>query len=72
MKKHCDVCGNKFDIWEQVNSFGIHNKPGYGSRYDTYKIDICLCTDCYDRMIDAFLKNVKDRIKCIEGCDVID
>ena len=49
----CDICGKELDIYDIGNE--ISNGFNYGSKYDGNFIDIELCTNCYDKIIDKIL-----------------
>ena len=54
MKKTvCNMCGKEFDLWDEQEDFGISNPMiGYGSRYDGHRLNMHLCCDCVDQLID--------------------
>lgn len=54
MKKTiCNMCGKKFDVWDDQESFGIHrDRIGYGSRHDGCVLDLDLCCNCMDTIIE--------------------
>lgn len=49
---HCNKCGKKFDMWDIQEDFSIRRTIGYGSRYDGDKLNINLCCDCMDGLIE--------------------
>lgn len=51
----CNMCGNRFDFWNEQEDFSFQRYIGYGSRYDFSHIDICLCCDCFDKVMDWLL-----------------
>lgn len=51
----CNMCGNRFDFWDEQEDFSFQRYIGYGSRYDFSHIDICLCCDCFDKVMDWLL-----------------
>ena len=51
----CNVCGKQIDqIYENQLVISIHNYIGYGSKHDGDKIDLDICADCFDKLIDGF------------------
>lgn len=69
MKIHkCDLCGKDFNEYDEQEGFGFHyNRVGYGSQYDGCEINIDLCCDCFDKImqnhIEPNLKFKEDAIK---------
>lgn len=53
-KTFCNMCGKEFDQWDEQEHFGIHKQYiGYGSRYDENHLELDLCCECMDKIIDA-------------------
>ena len=48
----CHHCGKALDEWDLGENFKIHTEVGYGSKYDLSVIDLRLCCDCFDRLVD--------------------
>jgi len=62
LKRHeiiCNICGKIFDQWDEQEDFGLHCNVGYGSTYDGDLIDLDMCCDCFDKLIDDL------RPKCV-------
>lgn len=55
----CTMCGKKLDMWDEQENFSFSSHIGYGSKYDTTIIDIRLCCDCFDKIIDNIAINGK-------------
>lgn len=53
--KKCTLCGKEFDMWDEQENFGFHYYIGYGSKFDTQKIDVNMCTDCFDKMLEEYI-----------------
>lgn len=49
---YCNMCGKKFDIWDVMENFAFHRKLGYGTRYDGDTLDLELCCDCMNELIE--------------------
>lgn len=59
-QKFCNLCGKEFDNWDSQESFGIHTgKIGYGSKHDGDKLELDLCCDCFDKVIDDLIPKCK-------------
>ena len=53
----CDFCGKDFDHWDIQEGFGFHfPRIGYGSKYDEMSIEIDLCCNCFDKMIQEYVE----------------
>lgn len=48
----CNKCGKEFDCWDEQEGFSIHSYCGYGTKYDGDKLDLDLCCDCMEKLID--------------------
>ena len=55
--KVCNICGKKFDILDANESFNIHKKLGYGTKYDGEILDLNICCSCMDELISKCKKN---------------
>ena len=53
-KTFCNMCGREFNLFDEQERFGIHSPYiGYGSKYDECSLELDLCCDCMDKIIDA-------------------
>ena len=52
----CNMCGKTFDIWDTQEDFSLHREVGYGSKYDGSVINLDLCCECMDKLIDNISK----------------
>jgi len=43
------------DVYDIQEKFSFHTRLGYGSRYDEDYLDIDLCCECMDKIIDECL-----------------
>lgn len=50
-KVFCNKCGKELDRYEEWDS--IETVMPYGSKYDGSLIDLDLCTQCLDELIDS-------------------
>lgn len=48
----CNMCGKKFDFWDEQEDFHFYGRIGYGSRYDEHDLRLDLCCECMDKLID--------------------
>lgn len=67
-KRVCNMCGKDFDIFDEQEDFSMYRNIGYGSKYDEQKIELDLCCDCFDKLVDEYIMpNCK--ISPIEDCE---
>ena len=59
MERICTMCGKKFDVWDEQQNFVVDREIGYGSKYDYHHIQMNLCCDCFDRVVDYIVDNSK-------------
>lgn len=52
-KKTCNMCGKEFDMWDEQEDFSIYREIGYGSKYDMESLELDLCCECMDKIIDS-------------------
>lgn len=51
----CNVCGKTVEqVFENQMSISIHDRVGYGSKHDGSMLDLDICPDCFDKLIDSF------------------
>lgn len=48
----CNKCGEKLDFWDKQEGFFINRKLGYGTKYDGDKLNLHLCCNCMEKLID--------------------
>lgn len=59
---YCNKCGKKMDMWDIQENFSIQRNLGYGSKYDGDDLDLDLCCDCMDKLIEScMISPVTDR-----------
>lgn len=63
-EKICNKCGRVLDIFDIQEDFSIHKENlGYGTKYDTDKLNITLCCSCMEKLIDSCcVSPVEERI----------
>lgn len=49
----CNMCGKEFDEFDMFAKFAINTQIGYGSVHDGEHLDLHLCCDCMDHLIDS-------------------
>lgn len=50
---YCNKCGKKMDMWDIQENYSMQRHLGYGSKYDGDNLDIDLCCDCMDELIES-------------------
>jgi Fe2+ or Zn2+ uptake regulation protein len=53
MKIVCNKCGKIFDIFDKQENFSISTVCGYGTKFDGSAINLHLCCDCMEELIDS-------------------
>lgn len=53
MSRICNICGKKFDEWDEQEDFTIHTHLGYGTKYDGETLNLNICCDCMNDIIDS-------------------
>ena len=48
----CNKCGKRLDIWDKQEDFTIKSQLGYGTQYDGDYLELHLCCDCMETLID--------------------
>ena len=48
----CNMCGKPLDFWDVQEDFSLHRHLGYGTKNDGSVLDLQLCCDCIDNLID--------------------
>jgi len=59
----CNKCGKRFDIFDEQENFSIYKRLGYGTKYDGDILEINLCCDCMEELIEECVINP---VKCID------
>lgn len=61
----CSVCGKEFDDLDIQENNHFVKHFGYGSKHDLDIIDIDLCIDCMDRLVDIILPHLPNEcLRC--------
>ncbi len=56
VKRVCNMCGRDFDMWDTQEGFGFHYPSvGYGSGFDGSAINLDLCCDCFDKLMNNYI-----------------
>ena len=58
-EKVCNMCGKTFDLWDHQENFCFDHHIGYGSAHDFERIQLNLCCQCFDKVIDWILPQCK-------------
>lgn len=69
-KTFCNICGKEFDMWDKQEDFGFCYSVGYGSKFDGSYIDVDLCCDCFDELMDTYIIPKCKESPVQRGCDV--
>lgn len=54
-KRVCNICGKEFDMWDEQEDFSLVRHVGYGSKYDGETIQLDMCCDCFDKLMDGLI-----------------
>lgn len=49
----CNKCGKKMDLFDIQEQFHFADRLGYGTKHDGDYIELDLCCDCMDALIDS-------------------
>lgn len=49
---YCNKCGKKMDVYDTQQNCSIQGQLGYGSEYDGEFLDLDLCCECMDKLIN--------------------
>lgn len=49
----CNKCGKQFNLWDEKEDFSIRKRLGYGTKYDGDTLELDLCCDCMESLIDS-------------------
>ncbi len=52
-KTICNMCGHEFDFWDEEEGFAYNGLLGYGSKYDGSALQLNLCCECMDKIIES-------------------
>lgn len=69
-KTICNICGKEFDMWDQQEKFGFHHQVGYGSKFDGDHINVNMCCDCFDELMDTYILP-KCKVSPLEDGDTV-
>ena len=51
--------GYIFDSEYEQEDLGLHTRFGYGTKFDGDSIDLDICCDCFDKLMDKFIPMCK-------------
>jgi len=46
----CNMCGEDMDEYDVQQRFKYYSIPGYGSEFDSHKVELDLCSKCMDEL----------------------
>lgn len=52
-KRVCNVCGRDFDETDAREDYSVHKTMGYGTKFDGDTIDLHLCCECMEKLIEG-------------------
>ena len=55
----CNCCGSEINNTQRPYGIGVHTRIGYGSKFDGQEIDLDLCSDCLDKIMNYMNKKFK-------------
>lgn len=53
----CNCCGKEMDEMDKCGVTSISRILGYGSKYDGAYVEIDICADCFDKLIESMKIN---------------
>lgn len=54
-KTICNMCGQEFDEFDEIERFGFHHRVGLGSCFYSKIVECELCCSCFDRMMKEYI-----------------
>lgn len=42
-------------MWDEQEDFSLYRHIGYGSKYDGDTIQLDMCCDCFDKLMDSLI-----------------
>lgn len=55
MARMCSICGKQFDFYDEQLDCNFVRDIGYGSKYTGRGLDLNLCCNCFDSLLDEIL-----------------
>lgn len=49
----CNKCGKTLNEYDEEPCLSLYNVVGYGSIYDGERIELDLCSECMDKLIES-------------------
>ena len=53
----CTMCNKILNEWDRYGDFSCHKWIGYGSKYDENRLDVELCSECFDKVVSFIVNN---------------
>ena len=60
--KRCTMCGKRFALHDKFADLCFEKQIGYGSVYDSERLQLNLCCECFDRLADILNFICKENI----------
>lgn len=58
-RTYCNKCGSGIDKANERDCFSISSRIGYGSKYDGDSLELDLCYDCLDEILQIIIPKCK-------------
>lgn len=55
MARICNICGKVFDDYDEQENRSFHDYIGYGSKFDLERLDLDMCCNCFDEMLESYI-----------------
>lgn len=49
----CNKCGKTMEEWDNALGLSLRKRIGYGSVHDGEYVDLDLCCECFDAIVDS-------------------
>lgn len=59
LEKLCNVCGKEFGMFDKQENLGLHTHFGYGTKFDGDRIELDICCNCFENLMDKFIPMCK-------------
>ncbi len=66
--RKCNICGEEFDVFDSHENFSINKYLGYGTKYDGDYLNLNICCDCMNKIIEDCKISPTCETEYSEGC----
>lgn len=49
----CNLCKKELDFWDMTEDYSIKGRLGYGTKYDGNDLELHICCECMNKLIDS-------------------